>query len=161
MISEEFVSFVGIESCLLYADNICHVASGSNTILANIDVYFALRETHLHPCCLGNIIRVVIYDLPWSCVIHLKLWLFYRLILAGIRFNRDKCCSSTLNCSHWLTVHFDNEAEIAITTIMALPPFSLEIFDHDQTQLATLNVTDPSEQLTFANIIGAVQVSHA
>lgn len=42
---------------------------------------------------------------------------------------------------------------------MALPSFSLEIFSHDQTQLATLHVTDPSEQLTFTNIIGALQVS--
>ena len=39
-----------------------------------------------------------------------------------------------------------------------LPPFSLEIFDHDQTQLAVLNVTNASEQLTYNNIIGALQV---
>ncbi|XP_067938683.1 dual specificity mitogen-activated protein kinase kinase 5-like [Watersipora subatra] len=38
-----------------------------------------------------------------------------------------------------------------------LPPFSLEIFSHDQTQLAVLNVTNPSEQLTYFNIIGAIQ----
>lgn len=42
-----------------------------------------------------------------------------------------------------------------------LPPFSLEIFNHDQTQLAVLNVTNASEQLTFNNIIGALQVSHS
>jgi len=39
-----------------------------------------------------------------------------------------------------------------------LPSFSLEIFNHDQTQLAMLNVTNPSVQLTYDNIIGAIQV---
>lgn len=45
-----------------------------------------------------------------------------------------------------------------ITMTSQLPAFSLEIFSHDQTQLAVLNVTNPSEQLTYSNIIGAIQV---